>query len=40
MTMGKYIRVEAAKGAIGRVCFNLVLDEEIEKAFTDAIDKK
>ena len=37
--MSKYIRAEAAKGAIGRVCFGLVLDEETEKALKDAIDE-
>lgn len=37
--MDKYVRAEAAKGAIGRVCFGLVLDEETEKALTDAIDE-
>ena len=34
-----YISAEAAKGAIRRVCFGLVLDEETEKALTDAINE-
>lgn len=36
--MGKYISVEAAKGAIGRVCFCRCLDEETEKDLINAVD--
>lgn len=37
--MSEYVNKITAKGAIERVCFGLVLDEETEKALTDAIDE-
>lgn len=37
--MGKCISAELAKLKIQRVCFGLCLDEETEKALTDAIDE-
>lgn len=37
--MSDYVSKKAVKGAIGRVCYGLVLDEETEKALKDEIDK-
>lgn len=36
--MPDYVSKKAVKGAIGRVCYGLVLDEETEKALKDGID--